>query len=206
MMPTIIIGGILSGIFTPTEAAAVSAVYSFIVTYFIYKAIKLSELPEIFFRTGIASAIVVMIIGTSNIFGMVIAFEGVAIRLGDLLRPMGFYSFIISVNLVFLFVGTFLDLGPAILILAPIFAPIAHAVGMHPLHFGTIVVVNLVIGMITPPLGLILFVVGPLAKISVEQVTKEILPFMLVEIGVLLLISYVPAISLWIPGLLGFVN
>lgn len=204
MMPVIIIGGIISGIFTPTEAAAVAVAYAFLVTYFIYRSIKLSDLPDIFLRTSVISAIVIIIIGTSNLFGMVIAFEQLALKLANILDPLGYYSFIIAVNIVFLIVGTFLDLAPAILILGPIFAPIAHSLGIDPLHFGTIVVINLVIGMITPPLGLILFVVGPIAKVSIEKVTKEILPFMLVEIGVLFLVSYIPIISLLIPKFLGY--
>lgn len=203
MMPGIILGGIISGIFTPTEAAAISVAYAFIVTYFIYRTIKLSDLPDIFLKTGVVSAIVIIIIGTSNLFGMVIAFEQIALKFGKIIEPLGYVSFILSVNIILLIVGTFLDLAPAILILAPIFAPIAHNLGIHPLHFGTIVVVNLVIGMITPPLGLILFVVGPIANVSVEKVTKEILPFMLVEIGVLFLVSYIPIISLLIPRLFG---
>jgi len=204
MMPAIILGGIISGIFTPTEAAAVSVAYAFFVTFFIYRSIRLSDLPEICLNTGVVSAIVIIIIGTSNLFGMVIAFEQVAFKLGNILKPLGYFSFILAVNIIFLIVGTFLDLAPAILILAPIFAPIAHSLGIHPLHFGTIVVVNLVIGMITPPLGLILFVVAPIAKESIEKVTIEILPFMFVEIGVLFLISYLPIISLCIPRLFGY--
>jgi C4-dicarboxylate transporter DctM subunit len=203
VMPVIIIGGIISGIFTPTEAAAVAVAYAFVVTYFIYRTIKLSDLPDIFLKTGVVSAIVVIIIGTSNLFGMVIAFEQLAIKLGRILEPLGYFSFILAVNIIFLIVGTFLDLAPAILILGPIFAPIAYNLGINPLHFGTIVVVNLVIGMITPPVGLILFVVGPIANVSIEKVTKEILPFMLVEIGVLFLVSYVPIMSLFIPRLFG---
>jgi len=99
-----------------------------------------------------------------------------------------------------------MDNNPAILILAPVFAPIAAALGIEPIHFGIIVVMNLVIGLITPPLGLVLFVVGPIAKVSFEQVTKEVLPFLLVEIGVLLMVTYIPFISLWIPRLLGYVH
>ncbi|MFC1858577.1 TRAP transporter large permease [Thermodesulfobacteriota bacterium] len=204
MMPGIILGGIISGIFTPTEAASISVAYAFLVTFLIYRSISLSDLPQIFLNTGVVSAIVIIIIGASNLFGMVIAFEQLALKLGDIIEPLGYVSFILTVNIILLIVGTFLDLAPAILILAPIFAPIAHNLGIHPLHFGTIVVVNLVIGMITPPLGLILFVVAPIAKVSIEKVTKEIIPFLLVEIGVLFLISYIPIVSLLIPRLFGF--
>ena len=157
-----------------------------------------------FLRSGVTAAIVMIIIGTSNIFGMVIAFEQLAMKLADILRPMGYYGFILTVNIIFLIVGTFMDQNPAILILAPIFAPIAVALGISPIHFGIIVIMNLVIGLITPPLGEVLFVVGPIAGVSLEEVSKEVFPFMLVEIGVLLLVSYFPFFSLYIPKLFGY--
>jgi TRAP-type C4-dicarboxylate transport system permease large subunit len=128
------------------------------------------------------------------------------LKLETILRPMGYISFIIAVNVIFLIVGTFMDQNPAILILAPIFAPIAIHLGMHPIHFGIIVVINLVIGLITPPLGEILFIVGPLARVSIEDVTKEILPFMAIEIVILFLVSYVPSIPLYVPKLLGYIR
>jgi len=204
MTPVIILGGIIGGVFTPTEAASVAVVYSFIVAYFIYRELRLSELPDMFLRSGVTAAIVMIIIGTSNIFGMVIAFEQLALKLADILRPMGYYGFILTVNIIFLIVGTFMDQNPAILILAPIFAPIAVALGISPIHFGIIVIMNLVIGLITPPLGEVLFVVGPIAGVSLEEVSKEVFPFMLVEIGVLLLVSYFPFFSLYIPKLFGY--
>jgi tripartite ATP-independent transporter DctM subunit len=206
MMPLIILGGIISGIFTPTEAASVAVIYSFVVSYFIYRELRLSDLPEIFLRSGVTSAVVMIIIGTSNVFGLVVAFEQLALKLETILRPMGYISFIIAVNVIFLIVGTFMDQNPAILILAPIFAPIAIHLGMHPIHFGIIVVINLVIGLITPPLGEILFIVGPLARVSIEDVTKEILPFMAIEIVILFLVSYVPSIPLYVPKLLGYIR
>jgi len=206
LMPLIILGGILSGIFTPTEAAAVSAVYAFVVTYFVYRELKLSDLPGMFLRTGVTSAAVMIIIGTSNIFGMVLAFEQVAMKLETLLRPMGYYPFILAVNIVFLICGCLMDFGPAILILAPVFAPIAEHLGIHPIHFGMVVIVNLVIGLITPPVGQVLFVVGPLAGVSFENLVKEIIPFMLIELFVLLLISYIPILTLFVPNLLGYVR
>ncbi len=205
MTPVIILGGIIGGIFSPTEAAAVAVMYSFVVSYFVYRELKLSDLPEMFLRSGVTSAIVMIIIGTSNIFGMVIAFEQLALKLAAILEPMGYFGFILTVNIIFLIIGTFLDQNPAILILAPIFAPIAIQLGINPIHFGIIVIMNLVIGLITPPLGEVLFIVGPLAGVSLEQVSKETLPFMLVEIGVLVLVSYIPFISLWIPKLFGYV-
>jgi len=206
MTPVIILGGIIGGIFSPTEAAAVAVIYSFIISYFVFRELKLSALPQMFVRSAVTSSIVLIIIATSNIFGLVIAFEQLALKLAVILEPMGYVGFLLTVNIMFLIIGTFLDNNPAILILAPIFAPIAVAVGVHPIHFGIIVIMNLMIGLITPPLGEVLFVVAPLAKVSFEDVAKAVTPFTLVEIGVLLLVTYVPVISLWIPRLLGYVQ
>ena len=206
MTPVIILGGIIGGIFTPTEAASIAAVYSFIVSYFIYRELDLSELPGIFLRSGITTAVVMIIIGTCNIFGMVIAFEQLGLKLETIVRPLGYYGYILGINIIFLIIGTFMDQNPAILILAPVFAPIAVNLGINPIHFGIIVIMNLVIGLITPPLGQVLFVVSPLAKVPFEKVAKEVLPFMLVEIGVLFLVSYLPFISLYIPKLLGYIQ
>jgi len=206
MTPVIILGGIIGGIFSPTEAAAVAVMYSFIISYFVFRELKLSDLPQMFVRTAVTSSIVLIIIATSNVFGLVIAFEQVALKLALILEPMGYVGFLLTVNIMFLIIGTFLDNNPAILILAPIFAPIAVAVGVHPIHFGIIVIMNLMIGLITPPLGEVLFIVAPLAKVSFEDVAKAVTPFTLVEIGVLLLVTYVPVVSLWIPRLLGYVQ
>ena len=204
MTPVIILGGIIGGVFSPTEAAAIAVVYSFIVSYFIYREMKLSDLPEMFKRSGVVTAIVMIIIGTSNVFGMVIAFEQLAQKLEVFLEPLGYISFLLAINIIFLVIGTFLDQNPAILILAPIFAPIAVALGIDPIHFGIVVIMNLVIGLITPPLGEVLFIVAPIAGVSLESVSKAVLPFLFVEIGVLLLVTYIPPLSLWIPKMLGY--
>jgi len=206
MTPVIILGGIIGGIFTPTEAAAVAVVYSFIITFFVYRELKLSDLPGMFVRSGAITAIVMVIIGCSNIFGLVIAYEQVALKLETMVRPLGYYGFIITINIIFLIVGTFMDQNPAILILAPVFAPIAVHLGIEPIHFGIIVIMNLVIGLITPPLGQNLFIVAPLAGVTFEKLAKEIFVFLLVEIGVLMLVSYIPFVSLWIPKALGYVS
>ena len=206
MTPVIILGGIIGGIFTPTEAAAIAVVYSFIVSFFIYRELKLLDLPKMFLKSGVTTAVVMIIIGTANIFGLVIALEQLAMKLEEIIRPMGYFAFILAINIVFLIIGTFMDQNPAILILAPVFAPIAANLGIEPIHFGIIVIMNLVIGLITPPLGQVLFIVGPIAKVPFEEVAKEVFPFMLVEIGVLLLISYVPFFAVIIPRLLGYIH
>ena len=197
---------ILSGIFTATEAAAVGVMYSFVISFFIFRELPLAELPGMFLRTGIITAVVMIIIGTSNIFGMVMAFEQFAIKLEHFVKPLGYFWFIFSVNILLLIVGTFMDQNPAILILGPVLAPIAHHLGIHPIQFGWIFILNIVLGMLTPPLGAVLFVVSPIAKVPVMPLVKELLPFLLVEIGVLGIVSYVPAVSLWLPGLLGYIK
>ncbi len=206
LTPAIILGPILFGIATPTEAASIAVVYAFIITFFVYKEVKLSDLPPMFVRAGAITAVVMIIIGCSNIFGWVVAIEQVAMKLETAVKPLGYYGFILAVNVIFLIVGTFMDLNPSIIILAPVFAPIAANLGMEPIHFGMIVIINTVIGLITPPLGQNLFIVAPLARITFEEVTKAIVIFLVVEIGVLLLVSYVPIISLWVPRLLGYVK
>jgi tripartite ATP-independent transporter DctM subunit len=204
--PVIIIGGIIGGIFTPTEAASVAVVYSFVISFFVYRELKLADLPGMFLRSGVISAVVMIIIATANIFGVVVAFEQLAQKLEVLVQPLGYYGFILAINVIFLIVGMFMDQNPAILILAPVFAPIAANLGIEPIHFGIIVIMNLVIGLITPPLGQVLFVVCPIAKVSFEDVAKEVFVFILVEIGVLLLVSYVPFISTFMPRLFGYIH
>ena len=204
MAPVIILGGIIGGVFTATEAAAVAVVYSFIIGFFVYREIKLADLPDMFIRAGVISAIVMVLIGTSTTFGIVLSFEQTAVKLGHLVEPLGYYGFILVVNIVFLIAGMFLDMYPAILILAPVFAPVAANLGIHPFQFGMIVIINLVIGLITPPMGQILFVVSSLADVKFEALCREIIIFVMVEIAVLLLVSYVPFLTLWVPGLMGY--
>lgn len=204
IMPIIILGGIIGGIFTPTEAASVAVAYAFILTVFVYKEVKFSDLPEMLKTTSVTTAIVLILVSTSNVFAWVIMMEQVAQKLGSLFGSMDKIVFLLMVNILLLFVGTFMDNCPAILILAPILTPTALLLGIHPLHFGIVFVVNMVIGLITPPLGQVLFVACPLAKISFERVTIGTLPFLIVEIIVLLMITYIPLLTLYLPKLLGF--
>jgi C4-dicarboxylate transporter DctM subunit len=206
LMPLIILGGIFSGVFTPTEAAAVSAVYAFVVSYFVYGELKLSDLPEIFLSSAITTAVVMIIIGTANIFGMIVAFEQLGMKLERLISPLGHFGFILVVNIILLWIGTFMDQNPAILILAPVFAPIAYHLGMSPIHFGFMMIMNLIIGLITPPMGQVLFVVAPIAKIPLDNLAKAIWPFVLAEVIVLLLVAYFPFFTVFIPALLGYTH
>lgn len=206
ILPIIIFGGIFFGFFTPTEASAVAAVYAFIVSCFIYRDVKLSDLPGIFYRSGVISAVVMMIIATANIFGVVIAYERVAAVLQTLVEPLGYYGFLLVVNIIFLIVGMFMDQNPAILILAPVFAPVAANLGIHPLHFGMMLIVNLVIGLLTPPLGQVLFVVCSFTGVKFEDIVREVAIFIAVDIIVLLLVAYIPFFTIFMPKLLGYVR
>lgn len=201
IMPLIIMGGILGGIFTPTEAASVAVAYTFILTVLITKTVKYSEIPEIIKNTAITTAVVLILVSTSNVFAWIIMMEQVAVKIGAAFLGMNKFVFLLFVNLLLLFVGTFMDNIPAILILAPIFSPIATSLGIHPLQFGLIFVLNLVIGLITPPLGQVLFVAVPIAKIKFERVAIGTLPFLIVEIICLFIITYVPFFTVYLPNL-----
>lgn len=203
--PLLILGGIIGGIFTATEAASIAVIYAFIIGFFVYREIRLADLSGMFVRTGAITAIVMVIIGTSTTMGIVLSFEQTAAKLGVLIAPLGLIGFIITVNLVFFIAGMFLDMLPAILIFVPIFEPVATGLGMHPLHFGMIVIINLVIGLITPPMGQILFVVSPLADVRFEALCREILVFVAMETAVLLIVSYIPFFTLFIPKLMGYI-
>jgi len=204
LMPVIILGGILGGIFTPTEAACVSVVYAFILSMFFYKDVRWRDLPRMLANTGMISAVVLILASTSNIFGYLITMERVGPYLITLFQGLNQFWFLLGVNLLLLWIGTFMDNTPPILILGPILAPLAVSLGIHPLHFGTIFIVNMVIGLITPPLGQVLFVAVPITRLKFETVARATFPFLVVEIIVLFMITYVPATVMWLPRLLGY--
>jgi len=204
LMPLIIIGGIISGIFTATEASAVAVGYALIVTMFITRQIKPAQLPGMLIRSGVITAVVMIIVGTATIWGWVVAAEQVASRVSELLTGLSPVMFLLMVNLVLLFLGTFMDNVVIIILFAPTLAPIAAGMGIDPIHFGVLFVLNTTIGLITPPLGEVLFVACPIARLSLEELSREIMIFLAVEIVVLLIVSYIPFTTLWIPSLLGF--
>ena len=205
-LPIIIVGGIISGFFTPTEASAVAVGYAFIVTIFITKTIKFSDLPEMLIRSGVVTAIVMIIVGTATVFGAVISLEQLGDKLASILAFADPITFLILTNVFLLILGTFVDNVPMILIFAPTLAPIAVNLGIHPIHFGMIFVINCTLAMITPPLGNVLFVACPIANISMESLSKEIFLLFLIEVFVLFLITYIPFTTLWIPSLFGLVK
>lgn len=197
--PVIILGGIYGGIFTPTEAAA----YGFIIGVFVYKEIKLSDIFTVI-RSGVLTTSTIMIvIGCAAVFTKVLAVEKIPTAVADLIVGLNADKIVILIliNVVLLFVGCFMETLCAIMILAPIFLPIVTAVGVNPVHFGIIMVVNLAIGFITPPLGINLFVASRVGKAQLSEVIQGIVPFIVVMIVDLLLITYIPAISILLPSL-----
>jgi len=204
LMPIIIVGGIISGIFTATEASAVAVAYAFVVTFFITKQITLSQIPRMLITSGVVTAVVMIIVGTATIWGWVIAVEQVSSHVAAILHGASPILFLILVNILLLFLGTFMDNIVIIMLFAPTLAPIASSIGINPLHFGLIFVLNTTIGLITPPLGEVLFIAGPIARISLEELSREVFVFILVEVAVLLVVTYIPWTTLWVPHLFGY--
>ena len=206
LMPLIIVGGILGGIFTATEAAAAGAFYALVVCRFVLKTIRWRDIPEMFFNTAKISSIVLLLLGTTNILSWVLTINdvGKAVVAFFLSMTNNVYVFLALVNVVFLIIGMLVDTFPAILIMAPLLHPVAMQFGLHPLHFGMVICVNLLIGLITPPVGTNLFVICAIGKVRMEPLTRAVIPFLLVEIIVLFVISYIPILTLYIPKLAGF--
>jgi tripartite ATP-independent transporter DctM subunit len=201
----IIIGGIIFGIFTATEAASIAVVYAFVLTIFIYKEIGIKDIPKIFLDTAITTGVVMLLIGTSMSLSWVLSYANIPQNISIAMLGISENPLIILLimNIILLMVGTFMDMTPAILIFTPIFLPIATAMGIDPLHFGIMMVVNLCIGLCTPPVGTVLFVGCGVAKISISQIVKPLLPFYFIMVFVLILIIYFPGITLVLPQLLG---
>jgi len=205
LLLVIVIGGIIVGIFTATEASAVAVVYTLILA-FIYKEIKLKELPDIFLRTVRTTAIVLLLVSTSMGLSWIMSYENIPQEVSNSLLALSDnpFAIMIIINLILLFVGIFMDMTPAVLIFTPIFLPIVGDLGIDPIHFGIIMVLNLSIGLCTPPVGTLLFVGCSVSKIGIGKVIKPLIPLYLAMIGILLLVTFVPALSLWLPGVLGF--
>ena len=199
----IIMGGILSGVFTPTESAAVACVYAFLVTFLVYRDYKWRELPRLVHRVVKTVAMVMMLIGFSVAFGYMMALMQIPAKVTAffLMISDNKYVFLLLVNVLLLVLGTFMDLAPMLLICTPIFMPVIAKFGIDPVHFGMIMILNLGIGLITPPVGSTLFVGCAIGKVTMEQVSKELWPFYGAMCAALMLVTYIPAISLWLPGL-----
>ena len=205
MTVVIIMGGILSGIFTATESAAIACLWAFFVTMFIYRDYKWSELPKLMFRTVKTVTIVMILIGFAAAFGAVMTYMQLPMRITEAFTSISDNKYVIlmCINIMLLLIGTLMDMAPLILILTPVLLPVTNALGIDPVHFGMIMLVNLGIGLITPPVGSVLFVASAVSKQKIEQVVKAMLPFYLVLFLVLLLVTYIPAIPLFLPKLFG---
>ena len=201
MLIIIVIGGILKGIFTPTEAAAIAVLYSFILTVIVYRQINLRQLPEIFKQTGITTAIVMLLIGASSGMSWIMTMANIPQSVSNALLNLSENPIMIllTINMLLLFVGTFMDMTPAVLIFTPIFLPVVQSLGMQEVHFGIMMIANLCIGLCTPPVGTCLFIGCGVGKTTIAKVTKTMLPFFAAMIVALMLITYMPKVSLWLP-------
>jgi tripartite ATP-independent transporter DctM subunit len=197
-----VIGGIVTGIFTATEASAVAVLYT-LVLGFVYKEISVKSLPKILLDSSITTAIVMLLIGASMSMSWVMSFENIPQDISTVLLGISDNKIIILliINLLLLFVGVFMDMTPAVLIFTPIFLPVVTALGMDPVHFGIIMVLNLCIGLCTPPVGSVLFVGVGVAQTTIQKVVKPLLPLFVAMIVALFLVTYFPELSLWLPSL-----
>ena len=206
LVPIIILGGIYGGIFTPTEAAAVAVAYGLIVGLFVYRDLKAKDLYRIFGSAALTTATIMVILGTATTFGRILTLERIPTMIADFFESVakGPIMLMILINILLLIVGCFMETNAAIIILAPIFLPIVESMGINPVHFGIVMVVNLAIGFVTPPLGVNLFVACNVANAKLEEICKGILPILGVMIVDLLLITYIEPLSTFLPALLGY--
>ena len=204
MAPVLLFGGIVSGVFTPTEAAVFAAFYSLILGLFVYKEFSIKDLPRIILATVETNGVVLALVMTAVMFGWSLSVANVPQILASGIMSVSNHPVVILllINAFLLFVGMFMEANAAIMILTPIFIPLMHALGISPTQFGIMMILNLMIGLLTPPVGIVLYVVSNVAKVSFERVTKATIPFLIPLIAVLLLITLIPGITTWIPNLL----
>jgi C4-dicarboxylate transporter DctM subunit len=204
LLIVIILGGIYGGIFTPTEAAAVAAVYAFIIAVYVYRDIKLTQVPKVLLDAGKVTVMLMFIVANALLFAHVLTTERIPQQIAETIIGWGMpaWQFLIVVNILLLIAGMFMEPTGIILIMAPILFPIATRLGIDPVHLGIIMVVNLEIGMVTPPIGLNLFVTAGITKMSIMKVAQAALPWTMVLLAFLILITYVPAVTMFLPNLL----
>lgn len=203
MMTVVILFGILSGYFTPTEASIVAVVYATVVGLYIYKDLKIREMPKIIMDSMISASGIMILVGFANLFGWILVSERIPQLVADFILSISDNPIIIIllINLLLLFVGTFMETIAAIVILFPVLLPIATQIGMDPVHFGVMMVLNLMIGLSTPPVGVCLFVASSIGKVSIGRASVALLPFLAVSLVVLLLVAFIPEITLFLPSL-----
>jgi C4-dicarboxylate transporter DctM subunit len=204
MTPVIIIGGIYGGIFTPTEAAAVAAVYGIFVGFFIYKELTIKDFPRIIFQAVMGTTMIMFIVGAAKVFGWMLTNLEIPHHIGEFIVSLTTSPamFLLMMNLLLLFIGTLINASAAVVILTPIFLPVALKLGIDPLFFGVLMVVNLAIGCITPPVGLDLFVASAITKVPLEKVIRASIPYLVALLGALLVMTLCPPIITFLPNLL----
>ncbi|SDL08863.1 TRAP transporter, DctM subunit [Catalinimonas alkaloidigena] len=206
LLLVVVIGGIVAGIFTATEASAVAVLYTLVLSMLIYREVKVKDLPSILLETVSTTAIVMLLIGTSIGMSWAMSYENIPQSVTEVLLNVSDNKIVVLliINLILLFVGIFMDMTPAVLIFTPIFLPVVQELGMNPVHFGIVMVLNLCIGLCTPPVGSVLFIGCSVANVSIDKVIKPLLPIFLAMIAALMLVTYIPEISLWLPQVFGF--
>ncbi len=208
MLIVIVMGGIYTGLFTPTEAAAMSAVYAFIIAVFVYKDMGLKDVPRVLLSSANMSAMLLYIITNAVLFSFVLANENIPQQLADWLVGMGLgpIAFLLVCNVLLLVAGNFMEPSSIVLIMAPILFPVAIKLGIDPVHFGILIVVNMEVGMCHPPVGLNLYVASGITKMGITELTIAVWPWLLTMLGFLVLVTYWPAMSLWLPRMMGMIS
>ncbi|MDE0112558.1 MAG: TRAP transporter large permease [Albidovulum sp.] len=208
LTPIIILGGILWGVFTPTEASAIAVAYALVISLFLLKTMTWRDLPKVFIRAGLTSSVVLLLVGAAMAFKAIVGLSHLPEILAAFVVGLSSDPLVLLflINILLFIVGMFLDAGPAIIILGPILGPIFVDLGVHPVHFAIIMSVNLTVGLVTPPMGLVLFVASSISGVKVESLAKAILPFLAVEIFVIFLVTYFPPISMFVPTVFGFIR
>lgn len=207
LLIVVVMGGIYSGIFTPTEAAAMSAVYAFICAVFIYKDLGLKDVPKVLLNSANMSAMLLYIITNAVLFSFIMTNENIPQALADWMlgNGLGMITFLLAVNVILLLAGNFMEPSSIVLIFAPILFPVAVALGIHPVHFGILMVVNMEVGMCHPPVGLNLYVASGITKMGITELTVAVWPWLLSMLGFLVVVTYWPDLSLWLPRMLGMI-
>ena len=208
LLVVIVLGGILGGVFTATEAAAVAVVYSLFLGMVVYREIGWSDLPDILLQSGITTGVVFLLIGTSSAMSWILAYENVPQTVSSALLSLSDNAIVILliINVILLAVGVFMDMTPAVLIFTPIFLPVVTALGMHPVHFGIVMIANLCIGLCTPPVGTCLFVGCGVGKTTIAEATGALIPFFGAMLVALAATAFLPELSLWLPRLSGLID
>ena len=201
----LVLGGIYSGLFTPTEAAAMAAVYAFVIAVFVYKELKLADVPAVLLRAASMSAMILYIITNAAVFSWLLTSEQIPQSMAEWMTAQGFgtVAFLLVTNVVLLAAGNFMDPAAIVLIMAPILFPMAARLGVHPVHLGILMAVNMEVGLCHPPVGLNLYVASGITKLGITELTVAVLPWLATMLVFLVMVTYIPEISLWLPGVLG---